>query len=76
MKPQFEENVDEVVKQMTSLSVEEGLDICCDDASLRRHSKPKPNTFVSFEIEGTQNNAKVLSRQPKRSGSNKSWVTC
>ena len=71
---QFEENVDEVVKKMTRLSVDEGLDICSDDYDLKRRSRPRPNTCISFELDGKHSKAKVLSSQPKRSGVNKSWV--
>ena len=74
---QFEETVDEVVKRMTRLSVDEGLDIWKDDEELvmpRSFSKPKANTCIKFEIEGRCNQARVLSKQPKRTGVNKNSV--
>lgn len=65
----FEENVDEAVKKMTRLSVDEGLDKLT--SRTRRLSKPKTDTFVRYAIKRKCNKASVLSKQPTRTGSNK-----
>ena len=66
-----------VVQQMNRLSVAEDLDRIHENGiqqNVMNKVRPKPKTHIKYNLGDESFKGRVLSSQPKRTGTNKNWV--